>query len=64
MRSRVVVVLALAGVALTESAAWAQRGRMGEMEAARKAWIFNLSTGQQQARTTGKPLMVVIRCVP
>jgi hypothetical protein len=37
---------------------------MGEMEAARKAWIFNLSTGQQQARTTGKPLMVVIRCVP
>jgi hypothetical protein len=37
---------------------------MGEMEAARKGWIFNLSTGQQLARQTGKPLMVVVRCVP
>ena len=64
MRSRVVVALALAGVALTETAAWAQRGRVGEMEAARKGWIFNLGTGQQLARKTGKPLMVVIRCVP
>ena len=64
MRSRVVVALALAGVALTETAAWAQRGRMGEQEAVRKGWIFNLGTGQQLARKTGKPLMVVVRCVP
>jgi hypothetical protein len=63
MSSRV-VALALAGLVLTEASAWAQRGRSGEMEAARKGWIFSLSAGQQQARKTGKPLMVVIRCVP
>jgi hypothetical protein len=63
MRSQVVIAVALAGVALTEAPALAQRGR-GEQAAVRNGWVFSLSEGKQRARQTGKPLMVVIRCVP
>jgi hypothetical protein len=65
MRSPVVAVLALAGIVLAEGPAWAQRGqRFGEPSAARYGWLFSLSAGKQKARETGKPLMVVLRCVP
>ena len=64
MRTRLVITLALAGFALTESAALAQRGRFGEQAAYRYGWHFNLNMGKQQAQKTGKPLMVVVRCVP
>ena len=63
MSSRVVIAAALAGLALTEAPALAQRGR-GEQAAVRNGWVFSLSAGMQQAQRTGKPLMVVIRCVP
>jgi hypothetical protein len=63
MRSRVVLAVALAGLALTESPALAQRGR-GEQAAVRNGWLFSLGSGMQQAKKSGKPLMVVIRCVP
>jgi hypothetical protein len=57
--------LALAGVALADSSALAQRGRRGsEGAAARNGWVFSLSAGKALARKTGKPLMVVLRCVP
>jgi hypothetical protein len=58
--------LALAGVALAQSAALAQRRgrRGGEREAVANGWLFSLAAGKEQARRTGKPLMVVLRCVP
>jgi len=64
MRGPVVAVLALAGVVIGDASAWAQRGRFGEQSAARNGWLFSLSEGRRQARQTGKPLMVVLRCVP
>jgi hypothetical protein len=65
MRSTVVAVLALAGVALSEGSASAQRGRRGgEREAVANGWAFSLSEGKRLAQKTGKPLMVVFRCVP
>jgi hypothetical protein len=54
-------VLALAGIALGETSALAQRGRT---EAVRNGWLSSLSEGKRQAARTGKPLMVVVRCVP
>jgi hypothetical protein len=41
----------------------AQPGR-GEASAARFGWLSSLAEGKAQARKTGKPLMVTIRCVP
>ena len=64
MRSSFVAAVALAGVALAPSPALAQRGRMSEQAAARNGWVFSLSEGKQRARKAGKPLMVVLRCVP
>ena len=62
MRRPVVAVLMVAGIALSEAPVRAQR--FGEQAAVRNGWLFSLSAGKQQARTTGKPLMVVVRCVP
>jgi hypothetical protein len=64
MRSSIVAALALTGVVLCESPALAQRGRRGEQDAVRNGWLFSLAEGKRQARATGKPLMVVMRCVP
>ena len=54
--------LALGMLALSAAAASAQ-GR-GDAQAARYGWLPGLEEGKAQARKTGKPLMVVIRCVP
>jgi hypothetical protein len=65
MRSPIAAVLALAGVALADSAALAQRGfGPGEQAAGRYGWVSSLSAGKRMAQQTGKPLMVVVRCVP
>jgi hypothetical protein len=66
MNSRLVATLALGCVLLADSASQAQRGgrRRGDWEAARNGWIFNLEQGKAEARKAGKPLMVVLRCVP
>ena len=65
MRRPLVAVLALAGLALADVPAPAPRGRrFGEAAAGRNGWLFSLREGQRLARATGKPLMVVLRCVP
>jgi hypothetical protein len=33
-------------------------------DAVKNGWIFNLEEGFAQAKKSGKPLMVVIRCLP
>jgi hypothetical protein len=51
---------------------WPVLGRAGaqepaslaEQEALRHGWLLDLARGFQQARQTGKPLLVVLRCVP
>jgi hypothetical protein len=40
----------------------AGQGKGGD--GARYGWLSSLEEGRAQARKTGKPLMVVIRCVP
>jgi hypothetical protein len=63
MRRSVVAVLVMAGMGLVGNTACAQRGG-SERQAVQNGWTFSLEAGKRQARATGKPLMVVIRCVP
>jgi hypothetical protein len=64
MRNVLIATLALTGVLLAESSALAQRGRRGDREASNNGWLSSLSQAKQLAGTSGKPLMVVLRCVP
>ena len=56
--------LALGLLALAAAPASAQGRRFDEPQAARYGWLPGLEEGKAQARRTGKPLMVVLRCVP
>ncbi len=61
--TRRVVFLVVAVVALVDTSLLAQP-RRGRSQARDHGWIFNLDEGKALARTTGKPLMVVLRCEP
>lgn len=58
--------LATATLAATSSTAAAQfkGGKKGGGDGAKYGWLSSLAQGKEEARKTGKPLMVVIRCVP
>ena len=59
--------VALSLVVLTLSPVMAQRrGPRGEdqRDAGERGWLSSLDKGMFEARKTGKPLMVVIRCQP
>jgi hypothetical protein len=58
-----VVCLTLGIVALTDASLLGQP-RRGDQPARAYGWIFDLEEGKALARTSGKPLMVVVRCVP
>ena len=60
-----VAVLVFAG--MTNASVLAQRrgpSRGNQQRAAQQGWISSLDEGMSEARKTGKPLMVVIRCQP
>jgi len=58
-----VMFLVLGVVALVDTSLLAQPRRRGS-QARDYGWIFNLDEGKALARTSGKPLMVVLRCEP
>lgn len=65
--NRGLCVVALGLAVMFESSAVAQKkGKSGggEAEAAKHGWLFSLAQGKTLAEKTGKPLMVVMRCVP
>jgi hypothetical protein len=66
MRCVCLVVLSIGFVALAESPLFAQPGGRGsgDQEAGKNGWVFSLEDGIAQAEKSGKPLMVVFRCVP
>ena len=67
MNTRFAYLMVFGLVALTSTNAMAQRRgpRGGNQQEARQAgWIHSLDEGVADARQTGKPLMVVIRCQP
>ncbi len=66
MSCRMGVLLALGFVVLADASLFAQPrgGRRGDPQASRYGWLPTLAEGKAQARKSGKPLLVVIRCVP
>jgi hypothetical protein len=60
----VFLALGLVGLAPAPSVAQFRRVPDREPEAARYGWLPTLEEGKAQARTSGKPLLVVLRCVP
>jgi hypothetical protein len=38
--------------------------RRGDQQAGKYGWLASLEDGKAQARKNGKPLVVVVRCVP
>jgi hypothetical protein len=62
---RGLVWLVLGFAPLVEGSALAQPPRPGGRETgSRYGWLSSLEEGKTQARKSGKPLMVVLRCVP
>ena len=61
MKCGIAVVLAL-GVFAGSNGPLPAQGR--DANAGKYGWLSSLEEGKAQARKTGKPLMVVIRCVP
>ena len=53
-------------VVLADAPALAQfRGAPGgDLEAAKYGWLPTLKAGKAEARRSGQPLMVVLRCLP
>ncbi len=62
MRSGFVCVV-LGSLVLTAGSLPAQ-GRRGEEQGGRFGWLGSLEQGKAEARRTGKPIMVAVRCVP
>jgi hypothetical protein len=67
MKSRSFALLAIGLVLTIQAPVQAQRrgrGRGDDVQAGQYGWLSSLDAGMTKARTSGKPLMVVIRCVP
>ncbi len=58
-----VMAISVAGLVVAPADAQPRGGRFGP-NAFANGWLGSLEQGKAQARKTGKPLMVVIRCVP
>ena len=61
---RIGVVLAIGILFSINTTATAQPKRGRDQDAARYGWLPSLAEGKVQAKKTGKPIMVVMRCVP
>ncbi len=61
MQNRLIAVVLLAIFALTGKTISAQQGNH---QATRFGWMTDYQAARTLARKTGKPLMVVFRCVP
>jgi hypothetical protein len=57
-------LLALLGAMMMTGTAQAQRRDSNAVVAARNGWLTNLKTAKEQAKKTGKPMLVVLRCFP
>jgi hypothetical protein len=64
MKGGLGIILACGLVVVAGAPAPAQPERGGEPEASRYGWLPSLEAGKARARQSGKPLMVVVRCLP
>lgn len=65
MKGVLLGLLVAAVVGLTAGPAFAQRGRgASPFDAVRNGWLSDYRQAKEQARQSGKPMMLVFRCVP
>ena len=64
MKRGYVGLLALGFVFLAHTSVNAQPRGRADPDAAKNGWLFDLDAGIAEAEKSGKPLMVVFRCVP
>ena len=63
MRTLTVGLIALLLGGLSASPALAQKGRVRD-DAAKYGWTDDLPAAMKEAKRTGKPVVVVLRCIP
>ncbi len=63
MRQVLIGLVALASVGLVAGPGFAQRG-LPQLAANRNGWLGDYQQGKDLARKSGKPMMLVFRCVP
>jgi hypothetical protein len=63
MRSLTVGLIALALWGLDAAPVSAQKGKVRD-EAVRYGWTEDLSAAMKEAKRTGKPVIVILRCIP
>jgi hypothetical protein len=59
-----IIALAVVLFSLSGGPASAQGRRGRDQDAAKFGWLPSLAQGKAQAKKAGKPIMVVVRCVP
>jgi len=65
MRKVLFGLLVLAVGGLMASPVYAQRGRgPSQLDVSRNGWMGDYRQAKDQAQKTGKPMMLVFRCVP
>lgn len=64
MRTLTVGLIALALGAMSASPAFAQKGGRVRDDAAKYGWSDDLPAAMKEAKRTGKPVVVVLRCIP
>jgi hypothetical protein len=65
MHHRIAAGFALGLLAIAASSVDAQfKGKGGDVSRAQYGWLSSLQEGKAQTNKSGKPMMVVIRCVP
>jgi hypothetical protein len=59
-----IIALAVGFLLLSFHPVSAQGKRGRDQDAAKYGWLPSLAEGKAQAKKTGKPILVVLRCVP
>jgi hypothetical protein len=59
-----IVTLALGFLSLADGSVLAQGKRGRDQDSAKYGWLPSLAEGKAQAKKSGKPMMIVLRCVP
>ena len=63
MRSLTFCLIALAFGGLEQASVAAQKGKFRD-EAVRYGWTEDLPAAMKEAKRTGKPVIVILRCIP
>lgn len=64
MKKLMIGLVGLACILPRVELALAQGREQSRFDAVENGWVFDYRKAQRRARQTGKPMMIVLRCVP